>query len=175
MGLSALRTAFIAGPLFLVFSLGASGCSSDDATTPGGPRPEYEALFDPLPAATPDVLRGVWGVTQTSDTGSANLRFRFTDGKLVGGARCTFNQQGAAPLTTGQSTTLDVEGLDGKTGTFVPGGALAFQTAGSDPGLKTSCRGSLGLAEYTFEISGATMTLTTKQPVSTQILTKVGD
>lgn len=172
MGLSALRAAFVAAPLFL--SVTTSGCSSDEAASPAT-RPEYEALFDPLPAATPDVLRGVWGVTQTSDTGSANLRFRFTDGKLIGGARCTFNQQGATPLTTGQSTTLDVDGLDAKTGSFVPGSALAFQTAGSDPGLKTSCRGSLGLAEYTFEISGATMTLTTKQPPSTQILTKVGD
>jgi hypothetical protein len=172
MGLFALRAARLAGPL--LFASIVLGCSSDEAAEPAA-RPEYEALFDPLPAATQDVLRGVWGVTQTSDTGQANLRFRFGDGKLIGGARCTFNQQGATPLTTGQSTTLDVEGLDAKTGTFVPGAALAFQTAGTNPGLKTSCRGSLGLAEYTFEISGATMTLTTKQPPSTQILTKVGD
>jgi len=164
-----LRWRNLAGSIVLLTA--ACGGSSDEPVT----RPEYEPLFDPLPAATPDVLRGVWGTTQTSDTGSANLRFRFADGKLTGGARCTFNVSGATALTTGQSTTFDeMTNLDGKTGKFTPTAALSFQTTGSDPGLKTSCTGSLPRAQYTYEIQSTTMTLTAPgaQP---QILTKVGD
>lgn len=153
------------------FAVGCGGSSNSEA-----PRPDYELLFDPQPAATPDVLRGVWGVTQTSKTGTANLRFRFTDGKIIGGARCTFDQAGATPLTTGQTTTLEADSLDAKTGKFTPGTALNFQTTGSDPGLKTTCSGALALQTYDFEIQSTTMTLTVKgTPTAAQILTKIGD
>ncbi len=147
-------------------------CSSTDEPA----RPEYESLFDPLPPPTPDVLRGVWGITQTSNEGEANLRFRFTDGKLIAGTRCTYNFDGATPLVTGQTTTLETDALDAKTGSFTPGTALAFQTTGNASGIRTTCSGSLRLATYEFAIQSTTMTLTPKSaPGAPQILTKIGD
>ena len=75
-------------PLLLA-SILLAACSSSSDDGPAPTPAESVALFGDLPPATPNVLRGVWSQTAIAAAGTTDSRFRFEDGKVVAGVRCT--------------------------------------------------------------------------------------
>src|SRR4051794_40984149 len=82
MSSTAIRAA--ASAAFLILT----ACAADDGDKLPPP-PAPETLFDTLPAATPDKLRGVWQSTSTQPNGTVEIRLRFIEHYLVGAAKCT--------------------------------------------------------------------------------------
>lgn len=151
-------------------SSSSSGGSSSGGTATSGSS-EVDALFGTLPTATSGKLQGVWSQTTSADSGTADVRFRFADGKLVAGVKCTYPAQGNAALMAGATTTLATTDLASASGTFRIGQELAFQKTSG----QLDCEGKLANLSYQFQISGTTMQLGAEEASGTASLTKVGD
>lgn len=151
-----------------------SGTSSATGTRGTGEPAEapagVQALYAPLSAATPDVLKGVWSVASTNKDGTADVRFRFQDTKITGGVRCTFPSRGET-LLTGDETSLVAPELTQASGSFRLGESLSFAAQKDD----LACKGQLAALSWTYAISGTTMTLSAVEADGAVTLTKVGD
>ncbi len=134
---------------------------------------EVQALFATLPAATPDQLRGVWATTLKLDEGQGQgeLRFRFTDAKIVGGVQCTYTVAGAPPLLVGDSGAITTADLDAKAGQFVLPTKLTF--AGRRD--VRSCSGAFNAATWKFTITGTSVDMDAVGMNGQIHLDKVGD
>lgn len=159
---SPLHRAAIAAGLFLF----ACSSSSDDS---GPPPPTPESLFQGLPAATPDKLRGVWQTTQDASGGTVELRLRFVEKYLVGAAQCTTTDKSVSVIA-GASIGLDASGLDAATGK-VTFGALTLHK--QENGL--DCQAALPGNTYDFKIDGGTLSLSVGDAKLNTTFTKVGD
>ena len=145
-----------------------AACSSDDAAS-APPPPAPETLFDTLPAATPNVLRGVFGNTQTQTNGTIEIRLRFMEKYVVGGAKCT-PTGGGAPVIAGGSIALTTDALDAATGKLTIG-ALGFQKQEGN----LLCQVTLPGNTYDFTVTGATLTLKVGAATVSPSFEKVGD
>lgn len=152
-------------------SSGSSGSSADGGTTGGSGDVEVDALFGALGKATSDKLAGVWSVTSTADSGDAEVRFRFSKGKIVAGVKCTYPSRGNATLMAGAKTTLETPDLDAAFGSFRIGDTMSFQKTSGD----LDCQGRFDNLSYTFQIQGNVMLLGATEAGTTASLTKVGD
>lgn len=160
---STLRGAALAAALVLV------GCSDDPAGNTPPPPPEPETLFDALPAATPDTLRGVWGAVQEQEAGTIEMRVRFMEDYVVGAAKCT-PAGGSASVIAGGSTGLVASDLDASAGT------IEFATLGliaTDDAIR--CEVTIPGGTYDFAIEDGGLTLTTSTARLAIPFTKVGD
>lgn len=133
--------------------------------------PQTKALFAELPAATPDKLRGVWSLKSQGNAGDAEIRLRFTDGKIVGGVRCT-TKAGAELLTVGGEVPATTDDLDKKSGSFTMKTTLQMDGKGSDG---QTCQGRLDAAEWGFVVTGTNVILSSIEPKGTASFQKVGD
>lgn len=159
------------GTCLLLGSVSACTVKSDgDAAGDAAPA-EVQALFTGLGAATPDKLRGVWSVKVTGTNGTADLRFRFTDGKIVGGSRCEYTVDNLKPLEVGSSGALTTADLDAKTGEFVVAETLNFSNK-SDARI---CSGNIDSGTWKFTIAGTALTMTLAGAAGSVKLGKVGD
>ena len=146
-----------------------AACSSKDkGPSDSGLPPDPETLFEDLPAATPNTLRGVWQSTRPENNGTTELRLRFMDKYLVGAAMC-FTEGADLGVLAGDTTDLETSSLDTAAGT-VKIGSLGFQ---KQDGI-VSCVGGMPAATYNFAIVDNTLTLTTNN-VRLPTLTKIGD
>jgi hypothetical protein len=128
------------------------------------------ALFGAFPTNTPNTLRGVWGVTLADGDASADLRFRFTDGKVIGGVKCTYKQR-SEPIIVGAEQSIDTADLDNAKGQFVLATTLYFQT--DEPNF--TCDGSFDAATWNFQVTDKSVDM---KPVGLRgevRLTKFGD
>ncbi len=163
------RVALVA--CLLLGSLAACTMKSDgDASDDAAPA-EVRALFTGLGAATPDKLRGVWSVKVTGTNGTADLRFRFTDGKIIGGSRCEYTVDNLKPLEVGSSGGLTTSDLDAKTGEFVVVQTLNFSNK-SDARV---CSGNIDAGTWKFTIAGTALTMTLAGAAGSVKLGKLGD
>jgi len=145
-----------------------TACGSDsDSDAPPPPAPE--TLFDTLPPATADKLRGVWQTTQEQTNGTVEIRLRFTDGYLVGAVKCLANGSDT-PVLAGATTELDTTALDAASGKLTIG-ALSMQK--QDGNL--ICQGGVPANTYDFTIAEDTLTLAVKDAKLNTSFTKVGD
>lgn len=151
----------------LAFGLLVSSCGGEEAPE----TPPYNALFDPLPAATPGKLRGVWAFDQTSPEGPAQLRLRFSEGAILAGIKCSYNRPGYDPVIAGQSAGAEITGLDESKGTLVPAQGLSFL---SKPDARV-CQGTFAKDDYEFTVQDTTLTFTVKGKLGTLVFQKVGD
>jgi len=148
-----------------------AACSSDsnDAdSTPPPPAPE--TLFDTLPAASPNVLRGVWGNTQNQATGTIEIRLRFVEKYVVGAAKCTPKGEGATSVIAGGSIGLATDALDAATGKLTIG-SLGFQKQEGN----LLCQVSLPANTYDFTVADKTLTLAVGAATVSPSFEKVGD
>ncbi|MBX3231780.1 MAG: hypothetical protein KIT84_44385 [Labilithrix sp.] len=147
----------------------SSTSSSSSSSSTGGTPPDPSTLFDPLPPATPDKLRGVWETKESGDTGQIALRLRFTDDYIAGTARCTSpaGQSLDAPNLTG----IDSADIDAKEGVIAVPGGLQFSAADGD----FKCNADLPGGDLAFVIEGTTLTLALEGAEGTLTFTKVGD
>jgi hypothetical protein len=146
-----------------------TACSSDDNTDSGPPPPAPETLFETLPAASPEKLRGVWQSTQTQPDGTVELRVRFTDKYLVGAAKC-LAKGSDTPVVAGGSIGLETTALDAATG------KVTFGTLGvlkEEGGLR--CEASLPGNTYDFRIEGSSLSFSVGNAKLNLALTKIGD
>jgi hypothetical protein len=144
----------------------AACSSSDDGSAP----PDPVKNFDPLPAATPGKLRGVWETKQEQAQGTIEVRIKFTDGFAVAAARCTYTVAGAPPaILAGTSVSLTTTALDAPTGTFtIP--AIEFQKQDGQAVCLLKVAGST----YDFKVEDTKLSAT-GAGVALPQLTKVGD
>ena len=156
--------------LLLVLVVSCGGASED--TAPVTPAASI-ALFDPLPAPTPDVLRGVWGVKVQTAAGTADSRFRFADGVVTGGVRCTSSANLTPPFVVGQGAALQTTDLSDKEGELTLPAPLAFSEARSG----VTCAGKFDAATWAFVITGTSMQLSASglKGGGGSTLTKLGD
>lgn len=163
MSSSILRAAIAAALV-----LGA--CSSDSSSSSGPPPPAPETLFDTLPAATPDKLRGVWENKQDQSGGSIDLRVRFIEKYVVGAAKCTATGSDTGVIAGGNIglVTTDLDAATGK---------IEFGTLGlskTENGLQ--CEASLPGGTYNFTIKDGALSLTRSDGAVLQgSFTKIGD
>lgn len=154
---------------------GSSSSSSGATSSSGGATtsgiPEVDGLFGTLGKATGDKLAGVWSSTQTSESGEAEVRFRFAEGKLIAGVKCTYPSRGNASLVAGAATTLTTTDLASAAGQFRIGATLTFRKTSGD----LDCQGRFDNLSYTFVIQGMSMQLGATEAGSTAALVKVGD
>ena len=159
------------GMCLLLGAVSACTVKSDgDAADDAAPA-EVQALFTKLGAATPDKLRGVWSVKVTGTNGTADLRFRFTDGKIIGGSRCEYTVDNLKPLEVGSSGALTTSDLDAKAGELVVVQALNF----SNKNDARSCSGNIDAGTWKFTIAGTTLTMNLAGSAGSVKLGKVGD
>ena len=145
-----------------------TACGSDsDSDAPPPPAPE--TLFDTLPAATPDKLRGVWQSTQTQTNGTVEIRLRFTDAYLVGAAKCIANGSDS-PILAGATIGLDTTALDAATGKLTIG-ALNIQKQEGN----LVCQAGVPGNTYDFTIADGTLSLAVGDAKLNTSFTKVGD
>lgn len=148
--------------------LSLTACSSDAGSdTPPPPAPE--TLFDTLPPATAGTLRGVWQSMRTQPNGTVDLRLRFTDGHLVGAAKCIANGSDTAALAGG-STGLDTTALDAATGKLTIGQLVFEKQEGN-----LLCKAGLPGNTYDFTIADGTLTLAAGAAKLDTSFTKIGD
>lgn len=148
------------------------GCTvSSSADGPPEAPAASRALFESLPAATPDTLRGVWSFKVEGATANAEIRFRFTDGKIIGGVLCTSNA-GDPIMTLGAEVASTSDDLDKKTGSFTMAATLTMD--GKDRNGNT-CNGKLDAANWAFVVTGTTVKITSIDPKGSSSLSKVGD
>jgi hypothetical protein len=152
-------------------SASSSGSSSSSGGTASSGIPEVDGLFGTLGKATGDKLAGVWSATSTSESGDAEVRFRFAEGKLVAGVKCTYPSRGNATLLAGAATTLTTTDLASGSGQFRIGDTLTFRKTSGE----LDCQGRFDNLSYTFVIQGTTMQLGATEAGATATLVKVGD
>jgi hypothetical protein len=152
----------VAAVAFLVLT----ACASEDDSDPP---PAPETLFDTLPAASPDKLRGVWQSTQTQQNGTVEIRLRFMEKHLVGAAKC-LAKGSDTPVLAGGSVGLDTSALDAATGK-VTVGTLALQKQEGNLICQLSLQGNT----YDFTIENGTLTLAVGNAKLNTVFTKVGD
>jgi hypothetical protein len=152
----------------LTFAVALTACSSSG---PSDAPPAYDALFDPLPQATPNTLRGVWSYTVQNPEGPAELRFRFTDNLVLAGVKCTYSRPGYGPLITGQSKQAQITGLDAAKGVISLSDGLTFQV---HPDARV-CQGTLAKDDYNFNVVNTVVTLTVPGISGALVFGKVGD
>lgn len=147
----------------------SSGANADDGGGGGGGIPDPSVLFDPLPAASPDKLRGVWETKDTVDGVAIATRLRFTDDFVAGNARCTSpaGKSLDAPNIAGIETT----DLDKKDGTVAMPGGIAFAATEGD----FKCTTSLPGGNLKFAITGTALALSLEGKDGSIAFTKVGD
>jgi hypothetical protein len=143
-----------------------TACSSDGTAASATPPPAPETLFD---AASPNVLRGVWGNTQEQPNGTIEIRLRFIDKYLVGGAKCT-PKGGGASVIAGGSIALNTEALDAATGKLTIG-TLGFQKQEG----QLLCQVSLPANTYDFTVAETTLTLAVGAAKVSPSFEKIGD
>ncbi|MBX3205432.1 MAG: hypothetical protein KF764_10205 [Labilithrix sp.] len=146
-----------------------TACASETDGDSPPPPPAAETLFDTLPAATPNTLRGVWQTTQTASNGTVELRLRFMDRYVVGAAKCVATGSDT-PVIAGGSIGLDTTALDAATGKLTIG-SLGFEK--QEGNIK--CQGGLQANTYDFTIEDNTLTLTVGNAKLNAAFTKVGD
>ncbi len=144
-------------------------CAAEDSTDNGPPPPAPETLFDTLPAATPDKLRGVWKTTTTQGVVTLELRIRFTERYVVGAAKCTVKDSDQSVLVGG-STGLVTQALDAASGK-VEMGSLGFQKTENN----LQCGASLPGDNYDFTIEEGTLSFRTATARLSTTFTKIGD
>lgn len=148
--------------------LAVTACASEsDSSAPAPPAPE--TLFDTLPAATPDKLRGVWQSTQTQTNGTVEVRLRFTDSYLVGAAKCVANGSDT-PVIAGSTIGLDTTALDAATGKLTIA-ALSMQKQEGN----LVCQAGVPGNTYDFTIADGTLSLAVGDAKLNTSFTKVGD
>jgi hypothetical protein len=163
--------------LTVSFALGLSSCVIGEPIDGGGgasgsePAPAVASLFEPLAAPTPDRLAGVWSTTTTNSDGKSELRFRFAEGQVVGGVRCTFTSRNDRVITVGQVGRLTLGDVDAKQGQFLLEQELLFSETAGD----LNCSGRLANVTWFFTITGTTLTLSAPELAGAVGLTKVGD
>jgi len=161
-----MRLPLIVLLLTVTVSLGA--CSSDDDAGETGP--DYNTVFETLPPATPNKLRGVWAQKTTAANGAqTDLHLKFTDGFLVGGARC-FPPDKSRSVTIGGSSKLETTALEGSSGRFKIA-SLSFSTRDGD----ITCGTTLATNTYDFSIKENKLTLTITNVGSASTFDKIGD
>lgn len=149
-----------------LLALATAACSSsNDAET----APDYRGVFETRPAPTPNKLRGVWSRTTTADTGTTEIHLEFTDGFILGGARCLPPDKSRS-VTTGGAAKLETQALDQAKGSFKMAG-LVFQLRDDD----ISCGLTLAGNTYDFTISGQKLALTTANTGGASTFDKIGD
>src|SRR5690606_5782888 len=114
---------------------------------------------------------GVWGTTSTNAEGKADLRFRFDDGRVVGGVRCTFTARGDKVMTVGQVGAITVGDLDAKQGELRLANELSFSETEGD----LRCEGKMANVSWLFSITGTQMVLSAIELGGSVGLTKLGD
>ncbi len=148
--------------------LAVTACASEsDSSAPAPPAPE--TLFDTLPAATPDKLRGVWQSTQTQTNGTVEIRLRFTDSYLVGAVKCVANGSDT-PVIAGSTIGLDTTALDAATGKLTIA-ALSMQKQEGN----LVCQAGVPGNTYDFTIADGTLSLAVGDAKLNTSFTKVGD
>ena len=145
-------------------------CASSDDGPPPTPA-ETIALYDNLPAPTPNVLRGVWSSAQTAAAGTTDTRFRFADGKVIGGVRCTSSANLTAPFIVGQIGTMTTSDLDQMQGQLVIPAALGFTAERNG----VTCTGVFSAATWSFVITDKSMVISAQGIKGGATFTKVGD
>lgn len=154
----------------LFASLILASCSSSDDGPPPTPA-ESVALFGDLPAPTPNVLRGVWSSAQTVSAGTSDTRFRFADGKVIGGVRCTSSANLTDPFIVGQTGAMTTSDLDQMQGQLVIPTALGFSAEKSG----VTCTGVFSAATWSFVITDKSMVISAQGIKGGATFTKVGD
>ena len=111
------------------------GCSIKAKSSKGGDEsdtdfdivePEVAAIYGSHPPASPGMLRGIWKVNAQSPDGvDTDLRLRFSDGQVFGGARC-------GELTTGADRTITGDTPGRAKGSIDIGDAWFFSVSASD-------------------------------------------
>ena len=152
---------------------GATSCSSSSssASTDSVLAPEITALFGTLPAASPDKLRGVWSLKAANSAGTADLRMRFTDDKLVLGVRCEYTVPNLQPVVVGQIGALTSTDLDAKTGQFT----LAATVGAASMDSARTCDAHFDAATWKFVVTGAAVEMEPVGKTGHAHFDKVGD
>ena len=128
--------------------------------------PEVTALYGSHPPASPGTLRGVWKVGARSPDGvDTDLRLRFTNGQVVGGARC-------GELTTGSDRTTNGDPPDREKGSIDIGDAWFFSVSVSDG---ARCGWSFAGGTYDFSVDGLRLKLTPTKAGPALSFEKIGD
>ncbi|MBX3198586.1 MAG: hypothetical protein KF894_10670 [Labilithrix sp.] len=150
---------------FLFFT----ACASESDGDAPPPPPEPETLFETLPAASPNTLRGVWQTTQTASNGTVELRLRFMDRYVVGAAKCVATGSDTAVIAGG-SIGLETTALDAATGKLTIG-SLGFEKVEGN----VKCQGGLPANTYDFTIVDDTLTFAVGEAKLNAAFTKIGD
>ncbi|MBX3261137.1 MAG: hypothetical protein KF782_15745 [Labilithrix sp.] len=146
-----------------------TACTSEGDDDAAPPPPAPETLFEALPAASPNTLRGVWQTTQTASNGTVELRLRFMDRYVIGAAKCVVTGSDTGVIAGG-SIGLDTAALDAATGTLTIG-SLGFEKQEGN----VKCQGGLPANTYDFTIVDNTLTLTVGGAQLNAAFTKIGD
>ena len=149
-------------------SAGASSSSGSSDGGAGAP-PDPSVLFDTLPAASPEKLRGVWETKESSATGTITIRLRFTELYLGGVARCT--TPAGKTLDAPQVVGIQTTDVDKKDGTFGMPDGITFAAAEGD----FKCKASLPGGNIKFTIAATALKLSIDGVDGTIDFTKVGD
>lgn len=146
----------------------SSSSTSSTGGASGGP-PDPSTLFDALPPATPDKLRGVWETRETGANGSIAIRLRFTEDYIAGVARCT--TPAGKSLDAPNLTAIDSADVDAKEGGLAVPGGLAFSATEGD----FKCAAEIPGGNLAFVIEGTALTLSLEGEDGTLAFAKVGD
>lgn len=156
--------------MLLVSWFAVLGCSPDNTSDGQSNAPDYKTVFDTLPPPTPNKLRGVWLAKTTAENGTTtDLHLKFTDGFLVGGARCLPKDKSRS-VTIGGSAKLETTALDAATGRFTIAN-LSFSTREGD----LTCGTTLAGNTYEFSITERKLTLSITNSGSSSSFEKIGD
>lgn len=145
-----------------------SACSSDPSTSDDPPTPAPETLFDSLPAASPNKLRGVWSTTQEQAGGTIEIRIRFIEKYIVGAAKCS--PKAGDAVIAGGTIGLDTTALDAANGKVTIGSLVMDKKTDT-----VQCQAQVPGGSYDFTVEDAKLTLTMPNAAGSLQLAKVGD
>jgi len=147
--------------------------SADDSGKTAPPAGVAELFSEDLPDATPDALAGVWAAAkEETSSGTAELRFRFEEGRIIVGSHCVLSHDGKTyDIIAGQSAGLATEDLSAKEGSFELQEEVNF--SGQDGPAR--CTGRLSAGKWNFAIDGKDAALTQTGKTGQHTIIKVAD
>lgn len=113
----------------------------------------------------------MWSREAVGSAGSADTRFRFTDGKVIAGTRCTSSANLTAPFVVGQIGDITSTELDQPQGQLVVPSAIGYQSTVNG----VTCTGVFSAATWTFVVTDLQMVISAQGIKNEITFKKVGD